>query len=198
MRRAVALAQFEQRALREDEIRAARHAEIGPPVADHDLDGLSVRLGERALAVAGEHLALAARMREGNAPVFTAGGFEVIGAEAQVGMPGILQHALDDEIEAIGNDGHADAAALAFLHERGEALIDLDLGNLVEHGGGRGAQQGDLPRHALARADRAGLPLALDVAPALESETLENQVRGIARHDGAIEVDEHMTIHTRK
>ena len=65
------------------------------------------------------------------------------------------------------------------------------------HLGGRRAHEIDLAHHALARADAAGLPLLLDVAPRGSSEALEQQIGRIDGSDGAVEIDEDATLHTR-
>ena len=51
---------------------------------------------------------------------------EVIGVERHL-EPGVAQHALDDEIEPVGDDGHADAVARALIDECGKARVDAQL-----------------------------------------------------------------------
>ena len=61
----------------------------------------------------------------------------------------------------------------------------------------RGAHQVDLAHHALARADAAGLPVLLDLAPGRRGEALEKQIGRIDRSDRSVEIDEHAALHTR-
>ena len=75
--------------------------------------------------------------------------------------------------------------------------VDLHGTDEGVHLGGRGAHEIDLAHHALARADAAGLPLLLDVAPCRSSEALEKKIGRIDRSDGSIEIDENTTLHTR-
>ena len=196
MRGAVATAKLKQLALGEHQIGAAGNAEIRAAVTDDDLHGRKMRFGKRTLAVPGQHPAIAARGRKRHPPAVAVDRLEMIGmkrhAEARAAQNGV-----DDDVEAIRHDGHAETVAHAFAHEHGKTAIDADARRGGHHLLRCRSQQAHLTRHAFARADPTGLPFLLDVAPGGIGKLLEQHVGGVAGCNRPVEVDEDMALHTR-
>jgi len=196
MRGAVAAAKLEQLALGKHQIGATGDAEIRTAITDDDLHGGKMRFGKRTLAVAGQHPAIAARRRERHAPAVAVDRLEVIGVERHA-EAGAAQNGVDDDVEAVRHDGHAETVARALAHEHGKTAIDAD----ARRGGHQllrcRSQQTHLTRHAFARADPAGLPFLLDFAPGGIGKLLEQHVGGVAGCNRPVEVDEDMALHTR-
>ncbi len=121
---------------------------------------------------------------------------EMVGVERDL-EPGVAQDPLDDEVEPVGDDGHADAVALALVDEGGKSRVDAQLRHGVQDLGRARLEQRHLPRHALARADPPGLPVLLDLLPGRVGKPLEQEVGDVTRDDRPVEIDEGVALHTR-
>ena len=96
-------AMVEQEAFGQHQVGAARDAEVGAAIADHDRQ-LARRSGDEvALAVAGQRPAVAARVRECEAPAVVAAPLQVIGVIGQVEAVA-PQDRVDRAVEPVRHD----------------------------------------------------------------------------------------------
>src|SRR5262249_54772930 len=120
--------------------------------------------GEGALAVAGQGLAVAARVREGEPPAVFAVPLEAVGGEWQIETKA-MQDCGDGAIEAVRDDLDGVPQSGAKGDKTGKPRVNCDAGHELIDFRWAGADQVDLAHHAFARADAAGFPVLFDVAP---------------------------------
>ena len=189
-------AMLEQGPLGQHQIGALGEAEVGAPVADHDDELARPAVRERAFAVARERRASGLGVRKRQPPAVAAAPLQVIGEIRNVDAVAV-EHRADGAVETVGQHEQRVALAAERIDEAAKTGVDLDRPDEGIHLGGRRAHEIDLAHHALARADAAGLPVLLDVVPRRIGEPLQQQVRGIDRSNGSVEVQEDATLHTR-
>src|SRR5438477_13031043 len=124
----------EQGTLGQNQIRSARDAEVGASVTHYDRQ-LARRVGDEvALAGARQRLAIAAGVREGEAPAIVAAPFQMVGVIRQLEAMTPQDH-LDHAIEPVRYNRYAVAQSSAKFGEGGKFGIDFDTGHELVHFG---------------------------------------------------------------
>lgn len=78
-----------------------------------------------------------------------------------------------------------------------KSRIDLNTGSERVQLSGVSAQQINLAAHALIRTDSTSFPLVLDILPERIGKAFQQQIAGIERAYGPVEIDEEMALHRR-
>src|SRR5262245_55045792 len=175
MRQIRGAAVFEQGAFGDHHIDPARRAEIRASITNEDTQLPWLAFGEAALAGARQGSAVAARVRETQAPAVCALPLQAIGIEGKVEVVAV-EHGLYRAIEPVGHDRHAVTELPAQPRKPWKSAVDVDPGNERVHLRPARAQQVYLAHEALARADATGLPLLLDIPPCRSGKPLEQEV----------------------
>src|SRR5262249_16218957 len=145
--------------------------------------------GDRTFACAAGRAAGGVEARKLHPPPVGADGDKSI---ARIGKieTGPVQHSGDNPIEAVRSDHQVTTELPALRDEGGEGRIDLDLvDQFVKIVIGR-SHQVDLAHQTLARADAAGDPIVLDLAPFGKGKSFENQIGNVSANNRSVEINE--------